>query len=638
MTRQLSTLAGLAWCLALAGCSQTSEEPWHPASTTDDGTGSSGGTSSVGFPGAAGSLGSGAPLPPLFHGHVVSANGAKPVIGGTLLVTEDGALAAAADPDRDAIFLVDLPSKAVRPVMLAAGDEPGRLAEGAAGTLYAVARGSGALLVLDIASATVSQRVPVCGAPRGLAYDAATARVFVACRSGLLLTLDAKTLKVTRSLQLDPDLRDVLVRSKDLLVTRFLSAEILVVAEDGSVSRRATPEPAPGCAEATVLSRALLTPTGQLLITHQSSSDAQVNITEGGYGFSCGGGLVTRFVTQVNVDQPTPVPAQPGDDLTNVFLGQPMTFRYLSLQGSGGPADIALDRGGVRVVVANLGDSLRPDGADPNGIAPTLQTGTIDAQGALALFPFPSVPGNAFGEPVAVAFDATDHYLLQSREPATLFFEDGSSVVLSNDSRADTGFDMFHMNSHVGIACASCHPEGGEDGHTWHFAAGLRRTLPLQGGVMSRAPFHWDGTLADMGALVTEVMEKRMDLPRLPSDEQVAALGTFLDRIPAMAPTDGLDSAAVARGAALFARTDVGCATCHSGAQYTNNLLADVGTGGKFVTPSLLGVGLRSPLFHDGCAPSVAERFGPCGGSAHGKPELLSADERADLISFLRSL
>jgi CxxC motif-containing protein (DUF1111 family) len=64
----------------------------------------------------------------------------------------------------------------------------------------------------------------------------------------------------------------------------------------------------------------------------------------------------------------------------------------------------------------------------------------------------------------------------------------------------------------------------------------------------------------------------------------------------------------------------------------------DVGTGGKFVTPSLIGVGLRTSLFHDGCAKTVAERFGACGGTAHGSPDLLSADQKADLIAFLRSL
>jgi len=172
----------------------------------------------------------------------------------------------------------------------------------------------------------------------------------------------------------------------------------------------------------------------------------------------------------------------------------------------------------------------------------------------------------------------------------------------------------------------------------WHFNEGLRRTMPLEGGVMQRAPFHWDGTLSDMSALVNEVMLNRMALPALPNEAQIGALGAFLEQLPGLPATENLDSAAVKRGEALFRRSDVGCASCHSGAQYTNNEMADVGTGGMFSTPSLLGVGLRPALFHDGCAKTIAQRFGPCGGTAHGKPELLTAAEQADMIVFLRSL
>jgi cytochrome c553 len=219
-----------------------------------------------------------------------------------------------------------------------------------------------------------------------------------------------------------------------------------------------------------------------------------------------------------------------------------------------------------------------------------------------------------------------------------LWFEESTSVPLSNESHADSGHLMFHMNSGIGIACASCHPEGGDDGHVWRLPEGLRRTMPLEGGVMERAPFHWDGSLVDMGTLVNTVMVTRMGLPKEPSAQQIAALSGFLEQLPALPPADGLDAAAVKRGEAVFRRSDVACASCHSGPQFTDNKLADVGTGGSFVTPTLLGVGLRPALFHDGCAKSIVQRFGVCGGTAHGKPELLSADERADLITFLRSL
>jgi cytochrome c553 len=242
------------------------------------------------------------------------------------------------------------------------------------------------------------------------------------------------------------------------------------------------------------------------------------------------------------------------------------------------------------------------------------------------------------GEPIAVAFSPAGEYIVQSREPATLEFEDGGSVRLSDESHADTGHLMFHMNSGIGIACASCHPEGGDDGHIWRFPEGLRRTMPLEGGVLERAPFHWDGSLGDMSALISTVMVTRMGLPLKPTDQQISALGAFLEQLPVLPAADGLEPTAVTRGEAVFRRSDVGCATCHSGAQFTDNQLVDVGTGGKFATPTLLGVGLRPALFHDGCAKSIAQRFGVCGGTAHGKPELLSADERSDLITFLRSL
>jgi CxxC motif-containing protein (DUF1111 family) len=65
----------------------------------------------------------------------------------------------------------------------------------------------------------------------------------------------------------------------------------------------------------------------------------------------------------------------------------------------------------------------------------------------------------------------------------------------------------------------------------------------------------------------------------------------------------------------------------------------DVGTGGAFVTPTLLGVGSRTPLLHDGCAKSLAERFGRCGGGTlHGDPSRIAPGDQADLIEFLRSL
>ena len=42
----------------------------------------------------------------------------------------------------------------------------------------------------------------------------------------------------------------------------------------------------------------------------------------------------------------------------------------------------------------------------------------------------------------------------------------------------------------VDLACASCHPEGHDDGQVWNFSAlGPRRTQSLAGGIAGTEPF-----------------------------------------------------------------------------------------------------------------------------------------------------
>lgn len=80
----------------------------------------------------------------------------------------------------------------------------------------------------------------------------------VACHSGKLLTLAASTLRPERELWLDPDLRDVLVTGSQLLVSRFRSAEVLLVGGDGELVSRFKPDPFHECARATALYRMAL--------------------------------------------------------------------------------------------------------------------------------------------------------------------------------------------------------------------------------------------------------------------------------------------------------------------------------------------------------------------------------------------
>jgi hypothetical protein len=246
------------------------------------------------------------------------------------------------------------------------------------------------------------------------------------------------------------------------------------------------------------------------------------------------------------------------------------------------------------------------------------------------------------GQVVAVAYSPSGVLFAQTREPAGLWRGDtGTTMSLASDSRADTGQFIFHVNAGGGLACASCHPEGGEDGRVWNFVcAGPRRTQSIRGGISATAPFHWDGGESDFSHLMDDVFTGRMAGPMLASNQK-QALQSWVDTIPAMPTTAGLDAAAVARGGALFTDPTVGCATCHAGALLTNNLTVDVGTGQPFQVPSLRGVSWRAPFMHNGCAATLADRFGSAactGGDRHGGTSTLTSAQISDLTTYLQSL
>jgi cytochrome c peroxidase len=224
-------------------------------------------------------------------------------------------------------------------------------------------------------------------------------------------------------------------------------------------------------------------------------------------------------------------------------------------------------------------------------------------------------------------------------------------LALSSQSREDTGHDVFHAQAGALVACASCHPEGGDDGHVWLLDGLPRRTPSLRGTIAGTAPYHWPGDELDMSVLLDEVYTRRMGGEQLAADQQ-SAVTSWVEGIPAPPAPSWVDSAAALRGKALFEGAATGCSGCHSGAKLTNNLTVDVGTGhdapspgfsmapppSAFQVPPLVGVGWRTPLLHDGCAATIADRFGACATAAHGSTSQLAPGEVADLTAYLESL
>src|SRR5262249_14263597 len=139
----------------------------------------------------------------------------------------------------------------------------------------------------------------------------------VACATGELVSLGSNG-NVLRTLRLDRDLRDVVIQGDNLMLTRFRSAEVLVIDAEGTVLNRQTPPALGGKGgfedmgfgttfTPTVAWRAIGLPSGGVALAHQRSADGTVVISEpdgyGGGGDPCGDGtIVNTTVSTVDAD------------------------------------------------------------------------------------------------------------------------------------------------------------------------------------------------------------------------------------------------------------------------------------------------------------------------------------------------
>lgn len=569
---------------------------------------------------------------------VTADNPPPPISGGTLALTPDQTMAIAADSDRDQVYLIALQSASLSTTIpLQAGDEPGRIVVDDAQRAHVALRSGGAVATIDLLTGAVIARREVCAAPRGLAFDDQSGALYVACHGGELIAMDPATGGVLSQQTLAIGLRDVVPGADHIYVTHFRTAEVTVLDREGGSAETMKPpgldtiifDPMTGQEreahfEPAVAWRAVPDADGGMVMLHQRARDGKVSVGQGGYGGDrCGGGIVHAAVTPMKSGETTPVTA-------------PLGFSVL-------PVDMALLSGGQDAVIVSAGNG------NPNGfeMLPPVMRVPVNTQAQ----PFDCFFGETyemFGtQPIAVVATADETVVIQSREPAQIYvFTSGMPwapiiIDLNAQSRADTGHTMFHMDAGAGIACASCHPEGADDAQVWDFACiGPRRTQTLQLGLLGTEPFHWDGDMDDFSMLMNEVFVGRMAGGQ-PTAEQADAMATWIDTIAAPPTSAPADAAAVERGRRLFESAQVGCAQCHSGAKLTNNQSVDVGTGGTFQVPTLIGIGNRAPFIHTGCAPTLRARFTDpaCGGGdRHGTVSQLSSAQIDDLVQYLETL
>jgi mono/diheme cytochrome c family protein len=574
-----------------------------------------------------------------------------PIAGGTMIALADGMTVAGDDADEDRVLIFKMGASAIDVVALNPHDEPGRLVEDGAGKLHVVLRRAGAVATIDPVTLMVTRRDVVCPAPRGIAYDVSKDQVHVACVDGSLISLPAAGGAPARTVQLDDDLRDVVVINGALYVSRFKSAELLTLAADGTVASRTKPDsftmPSSAVFTPSVAWRTIATPSGGIAMLHQRATTATVDISTGppvgqpdmagqpstGYG----GGPST--------------PGEPGPSnctdegavvhtAVSVLSGANANTKPGPFTNLTAAVDVAVSPDGSKFAVVS------PSAVGPPALTFDAASYTTDPSTSVcnqfALSVFPSGP--PMQVLVAVVFLDNTHLVIQTRMPAGFISVALDGSVLPNGAAVasklrDPGEALFHTAAGANIACASCHPEGGEDGRVWQFNTGARRTMTLRGGLRGTEPFHWNGDENGLVDLMADVFTNRMR-GVVPNCDTMTSLSAWLEGLPVVPTTPPADAAAVARGKTVFESQDSGCTDCHNGPHLTNNINADVGTGAFFNVPRLVELATHAPYLHDGRAATLRDRFDPTigGGDMHGNQSQLTSSQIDDLLAYLSSL
>ncbi len=217
------------------------------------------------------------------------------------------------------------------------------------------------------------------------------------------------------------------------------------------------------------------------------------------------------------------------------------------------------------------------------------------------------------------------------------------------------GLEIFHdagRSLDQWYSCRSCHLDGGSNAKamdTWNDGSSLtaKTVLPLMN-VTATGPWTWHGWQTDLDESIQNSFESTMQ-GQPGSVDDVAAVRAYLASLSfprnPFRHADNKNTLAIGRGEALFRSSQVGCANCHAGAEYSDGEIHDVGLAGDsdrysgFNTPSLVGVYQKVRLLHDGRSKSLRDVLttwhtpAEIGGGAE-----LSQQQLDDLISFLKTL
>lgn len=285
------------------------------------------------------------------------------------------------------------------------------------------------------------------------------------------------------------------------------------------------------------------------------------------------------------------------------------------------PFAVALDRFAQRLYVANAGsDSVS---------AIDLSSGTIRA----------NIPVGANPRGILLNGDNTLLYVhnaldgtITTINTSTLAVTDVMPIInLSISLDLLLGAQLFHsatdprLSAGSTISCATCHFDGQSDGRVWQgFPDGPRNT-PLLYRLPETVPYNWSATWDELADVETKIRwlqagtglieGAQVDEPHAGMSVDLDLLTQYLITLQAPPNPNQFPQNVIERGRLMFEEQN--CMECHVGPAGTGLQSHDVGTGTSalekrgtaFDTPTLRGLWLSAPYFHDGSAQTLRQVF-----------------------------
>jgi YVTN family beta-propeller protein len=556
----------------------------------------------------------------------------RPISAAAVSVSPDGRLVVAVNPDSDSITLVDAITLAVV-AEIPVGDDPRTLSITPDSKKVLVANhGSATLSKVDLRRTVEVAQYPVGFMPYGVVTDGTHA--FVAeFGLGTLGIIDLATGELLTRLSVDA-FPSGLALSRDgqrLLVTHLFTGRLTVIdlqtfTVRGTVSTGADTNLSQFIAIAPDGTKAYFPQTRSNVTNTNLLFDTTVFPVVNVVDLAKLQLLVRERITLDTADEPVNVPFA-------VALSPNGKILYLANAGSNDVSviDLSTNKGLAHLTVgANpRGIAITPDGSRIfvnnvlDGTLSVIDAETLTVMDTVFMTDIPMAPQVLLGKKL---------------------FNSAVEPALTTDNW---------------ISCSTCHFDGMMDARTWlGFPDGPRNT-PALFGVAQTLPIHWSGDLDELqdveitikeiqfgNGLVAGKAHDSLGLAHSGLSAELDALAAYLASIQSASSPYKADKEAIGRGRSLFGT--LGCQTCHTPPLYTDLKLHDVGTGDStkeknshgrgtmFDTPSLRGIWLTAPYFHDGTAATLQQVFRT--GTTHNVFDNIDGSELKALIDFIRAL